>query len=128
VLLHLRILGLQAFGRRLTATIDLRWLTHWRDHIDAAQIGGDSAPIWRRGHAAGGGCRAHVKSFGLSVDRHQGRVAQGCGRLCPLFRPAVLAGVGRGQHGLDDIAPPFLAISGTADTTAPTVTTQEGMN
>jgi predicted dienelactone hydrolase len=131
VLLHLRdLLALQALRPlSLSATIDLL-LAHpqWRDHIDPAQIGGFGASLGGEAMLlmAGAGL---TKSFGLSWSTviKDARLRAAVGYV-PYFGQPFLPAFGRGEHGLDDITLPFLAISGTADTTAPIVTTQEGMN
>src|SRR6185437_8010964 len=45
----------------------------------------------------------------------------------PYFGQPLLPAFGRDQHGLDGVVLPYLAISGTADTTAPIVATLQGM-
>ncbi len=46
----------------------------------------------------------------------------------PYFGQPFLPAFGRDHHGLDSVKLPYLAISGTADTTAPLAVTQEGMS
>ena len=45
----------------------------------------------------------------------------------PYFGHVLLPAFGRDQHGLDNVTLPYLAISGTADTTAPIIVTGQGM-
>jgi predicted dienelactone hydrolase len=45
----------------------------------------------------------------------------------PYFGEPFLPAFGRDEHGLDNVTLPYLAISGTADTTAPIVVTEQGM-
>jgi len=45
----------------------------------------------------------------------------------PYFGQPFLPAFGRDQHGLDGVKLPYLAISGTADTTAPIIETQQGL-
>jgi predicted dienelactone hydrolase len=45
----------------------------------------------------------------------------------PYFGHVALPAFGRDEHGLDNVTLPFLAIGGTADTTAPIVVTGQGM-
>jgi dienelactone hydrolase len=45
----------------------------------------------------------------------------------PYFGVPLIPAFGRDQKGLDDVAVPYLAIAGTNDTTAPIVTTGQGM-
>ncbi len=46
----------------------------------------------------------------------------------PYFGQPFLPAFGRDQQGLDGVTLPYLAISGTADTTAPIITTEQGMD
>ena len=45
----------------------------------------------------------------------------------PYFGQVFLPAFGRDEHGLDNVTLPYLAIGGTADTTAPIVVTGQGM-
>jgi hypothetical protein len=45
----------------------------------------------------------------------------------PYFGEPFLPAFGRGQHGLDGVTLPYLAICGTADTTAPMFMTEQGL-
>jgi hypothetical protein len=59
----------------------------------------------------------------VTVDR---RLKAAVGYV-PFFGQPFLPAFGRDQHGLDGVTLPYLAISGTADTTAPLVVTEQGI-
>ena len=112
----------------LSATVDLLLAhPHWRDRIDADRIGGFGASMGGESMLlmAGAGM---TKSFGLSwaqvTDDPRLKAAVG---YVPYFGQFFLPAFGRDQRGLDGIALPYLAIAGTADTTAPIVQTIEGV-
>lgn len=114
--------------RSMSAALDLM-LAHplWRDHIDATQIGGFGASIGGETLMLMGGAGL-TTSLGLSwtqvtVDP---RLKAAVGYV-PYFGQLLLPAFGRDGHGLDGITLPYLAISGTADTTAPMIVTQQGM-
>jgi predicted dienelactone hydrolase len=123
-------IGLQALRPlSLSATIDLL-LAHpqWRDRIDAARIGGFGASLGGQSMLlmAGAGL---TKSLGQSWSTvtTDARLKAAVGYV-PYFGVPILPAFGRDQHGLDGIALPYLAISGTADTTAPIVDVIQGIN
>ena len=112
----------------MSAAIDLM-LAHpqWRDHIEATEIGGFGASLGGETMMlmAGAGL---TTSIGLSwtqatVD-HRLKAAVG---YVPYFGQPFLPAFGRDQHGLDGVTLPYLAISGTADTTAPIIETEQGL-
>ena len=72
--------------------------------------------------------RAHHSSPGLSSARVGGdpRIKAAVGYV-PYFGQPLLPAFGRDQQGLDGVALPYLAISGTADTTAPLAVTVQGI-
>jgi len=114
--------------RSMSATLDLM-LAHpqWRDHIDATQIGGFGASLGGETLMLMGGAGL-TTSPGLSwtqvtVDP---RLKAAVG-LVPYFGQPFLPAFGRDGHGLDGVTLPYLAISGTADTTAPIIVTTQGM-
>ncbi len=112
----------------LSATIDLL-LSHpdWRDRVDPGAIGGFGASLGGESLLllAGAGM---TKSFGLSWTQvtKDPRLKAAVGYV-PFFGEYFLPAFGRDQHGLDDVALPYLAISGTADTTAPIQETIQGV-
>ena len=123
-------LALQALRPLATsATIDLLLVhPHWRDRIDANQIGGFGASMGGETMMlmAGAGM---TKSFGLSWAQvtSDPRLKAAVGYV-PYFGQTFFPAFGRDQHGLDGIALPYLAIGGTEDTTAPIAETIEGIN
>ena len=59
---------------------------------------------------------------------NEGHASKGGGHVhTPTLGQLGLPAFGRGQHGLDGVTLPFLAISGTADTTAPIPLALEGV-
>jgi len=66
---------------------------------------------------------ARVRLDQVTVDR---RLKAAVGYI-PFFGEPFLPAFGRDQHGLDGVTLPYLAISGTADTTAPLVVTEQGI-
>jgi predicted dienelactone hydrolase len=112
----------------MSAALDLV-LAHpqWRDHIDAAQIGGFGASMGGETLMLMGGAEftvtAGLSSTRITLDRRLKAVAA----YIPYFGVPFLPAFGRDQSGLDDVALPYLAISGTADTTAPIALVQQGI-
>jgi len=113
----------------LSATLDLL-LAHpqWRDRVDPARIGGFGASMGGESVMlmAGAGL---TKTFGQSWSQvtNDPRLKAAVGYV-PYFGQPILPAFGRDQHGLDGIALPYLAISGTSDTLAPIALTLQGMN
>jgi hypothetical protein len=112
----------------LSATIDMLLAhPHWRDRIDASRIGGFGASMGGESMLllAGAGM---TKSVGLSWAQvtSDPRLKAAVGYV-PYFGQFFFPAFGRDQHGLDGIALPYLAIGGTADTTAPIVETIQGI-
>lgn len=112
----------------VSAALDLV-LAHpqWRDHVDATQIGGFGASMGGETLMLMGGAGL-TTSLGfdwtqVTVDR---RLKAAVGYV-PFFGEPFLPAFGRDQHGLDGVTLPYLAISGTADTTAPLVVTKQGL-
>jgi dienelactone hydrolase len=113
----------------LSASLDLL-LAHpqWRDRVDPARIGGFGASMGGESVMlmAGAGL---TKTFGQSWSQvtNDPRLKAAVGYV-PYFGQPIFPAFGRGQHGLDGVALPYLAISGTSDTLAPLVPTLQGMN
>jgi predicted dienelactone hydrolase len=112
----------------MSAALDLV-LAHpqWRDHVDATQIGGFGASNGGETLMLMGGAGL-TTSLGfdwtqVTVDR---RLKAAVGYI-PFFGQPFLPAFGRDQHGLDGVTLPYLAISGTADTTAPLIVTEQGI-
>ena len=112
----------------VSAALDLV-LAHpqWRDHVDAAQIGGFGASLGGQTMMLMGGAALTTSpglaSSSVGADR---RIKAAVGYV-PYFGQALLPAFGRDQRGLDNVRLPYLAISGTNDTTAPLIVTQQGM-
>jgi predicted dienelactone hydrolase len=113
----------------MSAALDLM-LAHpqWRDHIDANQIGGFGASMGGESLALMGGAQL-TTSLGFSSNRvtMDARLKAAVGYV-PYFGQPFLPAFGRDQQGLDGVALPYLAIAGTADTTAPLLMTQQGIS
>ena len=130
VLVHLRdFLGMQAVrALSLSATLDVLLANpQWSTHIDPVEIGGFGASLGGESLLlmAGAGL---TTSVGLSwteitTDR---RLKAAVGYV-PYFGNPIFPAFGRDEHGLDNVAVPYLAIGGTADTTAPIVETAVGL-
>jgi predicted dienelactone hydrolase len=130
VLSHLSdVVAMQALRPlSMSAALDLM-LAHpqWRDHVDSTQIGGFGASMGGETMMLMGGA-ALTTSPGLAsspagADR---RIKAAVGYV-PYFGQPLLPAFGRDQSGLDGVTLPYLAISGTADTTAPLAVTQQGI-
>ncbi len=112
----------------LSATIDLLLVQpQWRDHVDAAQIGGFGASMGGESFLlmAGAGLTTSIGQSWTKITTDT-RLKAAVGYV-PYFGQPGLPAFGRGQHGLDGIALPYLAISGTSDTTAPIAQALEGV-
>ena len=112
----------------VSAALDLM-LTHpqWRDHINATEIGGFGASLGGETMLlmAGAGLTTSVDwSWTQVTVDHRLKAAVG---YVPYFGQPFLPAFGRDQHGLDGVKLPYLAISGTADTTAPIFETKQGL-
>ena len=112
----------------LSAAIDLV-LAHpqWRDHIDATRIGGFGASMGGESMMLMRGAGL-TTSLGLSWTRvtNDPRLRAAVGYV-PYFGQPFLPAFGRDGHGLDDVTLPYLAIGGTADTSAPIAMTEQGL-
>lgn len=112
----------------LSATIDLLLAQpQWRDRVDSAQIGGFGASMGGESLLllAGAGL---TTSLGLSWSQvgKDPRLKAAVGYV-PYFGQPILPSFGRDQRGLDGVTLSYLAISGTADTTAPITETLKGV-
>lgn len=99
----------------------------WQSHVDATQIGGFGASMGGEAMMLMGGAEL-TTTFGLSSARVtvDSRLKAAVGYV-PYFGQPFLPAFGRDQHGLDGVTLPYLAISGTADTTAPIIMTKQGL-
>ena len=113
----------------LSATLDLLLSSPtWSPHVDAAKVGGFGASQGGETLLLMAGA-ALTKTVGLSSSRvtNDPRLKAGVGYV-PYFGQTVFPAFGRDQNGLDDVTLPYLAISGTADTTAPIAQTSQGIS
>lgn len=122
-------LALQALRpRSMSAALDLV-LAHpqWRDHVDITQIGGFGASMGGETMLllAGAGLTSSL-SLGSTQVTVDPRIKAAVGYV-PYFGQVFLPAFGRDNQGLDNVTLPYLAIGGTADTTAPVVVTAQGM-
>jgi predicted dienelactone hydrolase len=112
----------------LSATLD-RLLAdpQWSGHIDESMVGGFGASQGGESLLLMGGAGL-TKTIGQSWSRvtTDPRLKAAVGYI-PYFGRSVFPSFGRDQHGLDDVTLPYLAIAGTADTTAPISVTQAGI-
>jgi predicted dienelactone hydrolase len=112
----------------VSAALDLV-LAHpqWRDHVDAAQIGGFGASLGGETLMLLGGAALTISpGLASSPVGADPRIKAAVGYV-PYFGQPLLPAFGRDERGLDNVKLPYLAISGTNDTTAPLVVTQQGM-
>ena len=129
-LLHYRdFIALQAVRPlSLSSALD-SLLAHpdWRNFIDADNIGGFGASLGGESMLLLAGAKL-TTSLGLSSTRivEDRRLKAAVGYV-PYFGIDVYPAFGRDQQGLDGVALPYLAISGTSDTTAPLGTVEQGM-
>ena len=100
----------------------------YRDRIDGDNIGGFGASLGGQSLLLMAGARLTV-SLGLSSRAVMPRDSRlkAAATYVPYFGNAILPAFGRRQEGLDGITLPFLAISGTSDTTAPIASAEEGV-
>ncbi len=114
--------------RSLSASLDLM-LAHpqWRDHLDPAQVGGFGGSMGGESLMLLGGAGL-TTSAGLAWTTLpvEPRLKAAVGYV-PYFGEPLLPAFGRDQHGLDNVTLPYLAISGTSDTTAPLAMTEQGI-
>jgi predicted dienelactone hydrolase len=99
----------------------------WRDHVDAAQIGGFGASMGGQTMLLMGGAEL-TTSPGLSSTPvgADPRIKAAVGYV-PYFGQKLLPSFGREQIGLEGVTLPYLAIAGTADRTSPLDATQQGI-
>ena len=112
----------------LSATLDLLFANpQWKDHLDAARVGGFGASLGGESLLlmAGAGLTSSVGLSWTHVE-NDARLKAAVGYV-PYFGQPFVPAFGRDQHGLDDVTLPYLAIAGTADTTAPIASTAQGV-
>jgi dienelactone hydrolase len=113
----------------MSAAIDLVLANpQYGDHVDATQIGGFGASLGGETFMLMGGAGLTTSLvFDWTQVTVDPRIKAAVGYI-PYFGQPFLPSFGRDQHGLDGITLPYLAISGTADTTAPLDVTREGIS
>lgn len=101
---------------------------HYRDNVDPARVGGFGTSLGGESLALLGGAKL-TRSLGLSSVKitQDPRLKAAVGYV-PFFGAGPLPAFGEDQNGLDGVRLPYLAISGTADTTAPIDRTEQGIN
>ena len=96
--------------------------------IDASAIGGFGASLGGESLLLMRGARLTVSPGLASKAVMNDTRLQAAVGYVPYFGQPLLPAFGRDQEGLRDVTMPFLAISGSADITAPAVTTALGMS
>ncbi len=122
--------ALQALRALATSTmLDLMLSDpQWSDHIDATQIGGFGASMGGETLLLMAGAELTTSlDFGHTQVIDDTRLKAAVGYI-PFFGSYFLPAFGDNQRGLDSVTLPYLAISGTEDTTAPMIVTEEGIN
>ena len=113
----------------LRAVLDA-FLVHpdWRDHVDPNRIGAFGASLGGESVLLMGGAQL-TSTIGLSSKQviYDSRIKAAVGYV-PYFGISIFPAFGRDQKGLDNVTLPYLAISGTADTTAPIGPARDGMH
>jgi hypothetical protein len=98
----------------------------WRDRVDSAEVGGFGASMGAESLLLMGGGKLTTtldQSMPVTFDP---RLKAAVGYV-PYLGQIGFNAFGQYQHGLDDVTLSFLAISGTADTTAPITETLRGI-
>jgi predicted dienelactone hydrolase len=100
----------------------------WKDRLDATQVAGFGASQGGESLMLMAGAKLTV-SVGLSSKQVMSDPRlKAITSYVPYFGQPIFPAFGRDQSGVDGMLPvPVLAISGTADTTAPIVTTEKAM-
>jgi hypothetical protein len=99
----------------------------FRDHVDPDRIVGFGASLGGESLLLMGGA-ALTTTIGLSSTRVTlDTRLKAAATYVPFFGNDIYPAFGRDSKGLDDVTLPILAMSGTADTTAPITTTLHGM-
>jgi len=100
--------------------------TQFAGHVDAGKVGGFGASLGGESLLLMGGAQL-TTTVGQSYKQvtFDPRL-RAAATYVPYFGQVVFPAFGRDQNGLRDITLPLLAISGTADTTAPIAATEQG--
>lgn len=129
--LHLRdFLAMQAVRPlALSAALDAMITdSRWSGHVMPEEVGGFGASLGGESFMLMGG-GGLTTSFGLAWSKIEtdARLKAAVGYV-PYMGVPLFPAFGRDQASLHDVTLPYLAISGTADTTAPIVVTEQAMN
>jgi predicted dienelactone hydrolase len=99
----------------------------WQSHVDTTRIGGFGASMGAETMLLLGGAGLTTSpTFAWTQVTRDPRIKAAVGYV-PYFGQPFLPAFGRDQHGLDGVNLPFLGISGTADTVAPIIEVEIGM-
>ena len=100
--------------------------TQFAAHVDATKVGGFGASLGGESLLLMAGAQL-TTTVGQAYKQvtFDPRLKAAAGYV-PYFGQVVFPAFGRNQNGLQDITLPYLAISGTADTTAPIAATERG--
>ena len=100
--------------------------TQFADHVDADKVGGFGASLGGESLMLMGGA-ALTTTVGQAYKQvtYDPRLKAVAGYV-PYFGQDLFPAFGRDQKGLEGVTLPFLAVSGTADTTAPIGATEKG--
>ncbi len=113
----------------LRAVLDA-FLAHpdWRDRVEPNRIGAFGASLGGESVLLMGGAQL-TTTIGMSSKQvlNDPRIKAAVGYV-PYFGISIYPAFGRDQRGLDNVTLPYLALSGTADTTAPIGPTRDGMH
>jgi len=99
----------------------------YRNHVDAANIGAFGASLGGESVMLMGGAMLTTSLFQSSSRVTLDTRVKAAVGYVPYFGIDVYPAFGRDLAGLDAVTLPYLAISGTADTTAPISVTERGM-
>ena len=99
----------------------------WRDHLDPDRIGGFGASQGGETLMLMGGAQLTTSITLASKATGTDARLKGAVGYVPYFGQRVLPAFGRDNRGTEGVTLPFLAISGTADTTAPIGPVEQGM-
>ena len=101
---------------------------HYRDHVDVNAIGGFGASLGGEALLLAVGAKLTI-SFGLSSKRvmNDQRFRALVGYV-PYSGQRIFPAYGNDQNGTSEVTTPYMAIGGTADTTAPLFMTEQAVN
>jgi hypothetical protein len=102
--------------------------SHWRDRVDPERIGGFGASQGGESLMLMGGAALTTSITGASQPVGFDARLKGAVGYVPYFGQRILPAFGRDNRGTEGVRLPYLAISGTADTTAPIGLVEQGMH